>query len=133
RPWFAMGLFRLFGGLRVCRRGWRRSGEPDEHRETAELRFHGPVLLLVFAAASAFARPVPPDVARRATASLGETQGLLGEYSGDQRTPRRLRSRRGGEIRRVTGWKAEGAEGRREDGGGRTSRRWVVSEGRVSE
>ncbi len=87
RPWFAMGLFRLFGGLRVCRReGRRRSGEPDEHRETAELRFHGPVLLLVCAAASAFARPVLPDVARRATTSLGETQGILGEYSGGRRT-----------------------------------------------
>ena len=87
RPWSVMGPVRLFGGLRVCRREGRRcSGEPDEHRETAELRFHRPVLLLVFAAASVFARPVPLDVARRTTTSLGETQGLLGEYSGDQRT-----------------------------------------------
>jgi len=58
----------------------------SKHRETADLRFHRPVLLLVFAAASVFARPVPLDVTRRTATSLGETQGLLGGYSGDQRT-----------------------------------------------
>jgi len=31
----------------------------SKHRETADLRFHRPVLLRVFAAASVFARPVP--------------------------------------------------------------------------
>ena len=117
RPWSVMGLFRLFGGLRVCRReGRRRSGEPDEHRETAELRFHGPVLLLVFAAASVFR---PPCATRRSApddyeswGNPGITRGILGEYSGDRRTAAPAQAEPARHVR------VSGADGDRGRGGG---------------